>query len=78
MPQINPPIVTQTSLVTFNILDATDYPIDRRVFARVQVITDANQANVVDLTLWDGDAYDAIGDWTQADAETRVLELLKS
>jgi len=28
------------------------------------------------LTLWEGAAYDAAGDYTQAQAEARVLELL--
>lgn len=28
------------------------------------------------LILWQGDAYDAIGDWTQEQAEARVTELL--
>jgi len=28
------------------------------------------------LTLWSGEEYDSIGDWTQAQAENRVLELL--
>ena len=28
------------------------------------------------LVLWSGEAYDAIGDWTQAQAEARILELL--
>lgn len=28
------------------------------------------------LTLWEGDAYDAAGDYTQAQAEARILELL--
>lgn len=30
------------------------------------------------LTLWSNEEYDAIGDWTQAQAESRVLELLGS
>ena len=30
------------------------------------------------LVLWSGTAYDAAGDYTQADLETRVLELLGS
>jgi hypothetical protein len=29
-----------------------------------------------DLILWDGDGYDAAGDWTQSQAESRILELL--
>ena len=28
------------------------------------------------LMLWHGAAYDTIGDWTQAQAEARILELL--
>lgn len=30
------------------------------------------------LTLWEGDAYDAAGDYTQAQAEARILEVLGS
>lgn len=28
------------------------------------------------LTIWEGDAYDAAGDYTQAQAEARILEVL--
>lgn len=27
------------------------------------------------ITLWEGAAYDAIGDWTNADAENRIIEI---
>ncbi len=30
------------------------------------------------VTLWEGDAYDAAGDYTQAQAEARLLEVLGS
>lgn len=29
-----------------------------------------------DLTLWEGDAYDTVGDWTQGQAEDRIIEIL--
>lgn len=29
------------------------------------------------LTLWAGDQYDAIGQWTDADAQARILEILE-
>jgi len=28
------------------------------------------------ITLWDGEAYQNIGDWTQAQANARILELI--
>lgn len=28
------------------------------------------------VVLWEGDEYDSIGDWTQAQAEARILEIL--
>lgn len=30
----------------------------------------------IPLTVWSGDAYDAAGDYTQAQAEARILEVL--
>ena len=30
------------------------------------------------LVLWQGDAYDAVGNWTQEQAEARITELLGS
>jgi len=32
--------------------------------------------NSMNLTLWSGAAYDAIGDWTEAQADAQVLALL--
>jgi ABC-type uncharacterized transport system permease subunit len=29
------------------------------------------------FTLWTGDQYDAIGQWTDADAQARILEILE-
>lgn len=33
-------------------------------------------SNRVSITLWSGDEYDAIGDYTQAQVEARVLEVV--
>jgi hypothetical protein len=30
------------------------------------------------ITLWEGDAYDAIGDWTNADVEARLKEIYQA
>lgn len=46
-----------------------DRPTHRFVIARVH-------SALKPIVLWQGAAYDAIGDWTQAQAEARILELL--
>jgi hypothetical protein len=49
------------------------------------VIQDYNERRLVravlgphcrDVILWQDDAYDAVGDWTQSQAELRILEIL--
>ena len=37
---------------------------------------DAYTRQIGKITLWEGEAYDAIGDWTTQDAENRIKELL--
>ena len=50
----------------------------------IQEITDNPERKIVraftrelgQLVLWEGDAYDAIGQWTDADVITRINEML--
>jgi len=50
----------------------------------IEEVTDNAERKVVraftrelgQLVLWEGEAYDAIGQWTDADVQARVLELL--
>jgi hypothetical protein len=58
----------------------------KRTFEEVTIeeVTDNAERKVVraftrelgQLVLWEGEAYDAIGQWTDADVQARVLELL--
>jgi hypothetical protein len=48
-----------------------DRPTHKFVIARIHAALDP-------FVLWQGAAYDTIGDWTQAQAETRILELLNA
>lgn len=43
-----------------------------------KVVTMASPGMVKSLTLWQGAAYDAIGEWTNADAEARIQALADS
>lgn len=57
--------------ITLSSLDITimDSPARRSCVARIMPFPEP-------LTLWQGEAYDAAGDYTQAQVEARVLELL--
>ena len=61
------PAITETfdSIVVNQI---TDFPDQKLVIANINSIN-------FNVTLWEGDAYDAIGEWTNADVERRLTEL---
>lgn len=56
---------------TFTELPVTTIDINSR--KRVQVLL---RPFMRELVIWSGDEYDAVGDYTQAQVESRVLELL--
>lgn len=77
---ITPPSFTRTDgtvrtfqPLTLNSLDITiiDSPVRRTVSVAIRPCP-------LPLVVWQGDAYDAAGDYTQAQLEARVLELLGS
>lgn len=57
---------------TITILNQIDNPVDKTVTAFIKI----NETYQIHKTLWEGDAYDAIGDWKQLDANNRIIELL--
>jgi hypothetical protein len=71
---INPPITRETEIAAFEIESQTDSPIAKTVTARVSV----ENVGPVSFVLWSGAAYDSIGNWTQEQADARVLELIES
>ena len=52
---------------SLNIMSITDLPDRKTVYA---ITTDR-----INITLWEGEAYDAIGQWTDADVINRIQEL---
>jgi hypothetical protein len=52
---------------SLNIMSITDLPDRKTVYA---ITTDR-----INITLWEGAAYDAIGQWTDADVINRIQEL---
>lgn len=57
-----------------------DSPKDKTVVAQVYPLDEITeqplQGQVRFLTLWSGDEYDAIGNWTQQQANDKIIELL--
>ena len=65
------PEITTYDLILAGIY--VDHFIDSPNFKTV----DAYTRQIGKITLWEGEAYDAIGDWTTQDAENRIKEILK-
>lgn len=59
-----------------------DSPKDKTVIAQVYPLDEITeqpiQGQVRFLTLWSGDEYDAIGNWTQQQANDKIIEILVS
>jgi hypothetical protein len=55
------------------VFSITDESAAKRVSAVVSIESEGTRT----LTLWEGDAYDEVGQWTDADAAARVLELIE-
>lgn len=52
---------------------------DRICKAKFNLIADDEQKyDYPELTLWEGDAYDLAGQWTDSDVDNRILELLNN
>jgi hypothetical protein len=60
---------TKKSLTTVTLIGWIDQPAQKVVVARVQELPNP-------VTLWSGAAYDAIGDWTEAQAEAQLKTVL--
>jgi len=61
--EINPSFqVTEIQIEHF-----IDSPSDKKVIAIV--------SSIGEVVLWEGEAYDAIGDWTTQDVEDRIKEI---
>lgn len=81
-------IITPTNVTVIQAVETTkfqldfinDSPKDKTVIAQVYpldtVTEQVIQGQVRFLTLWEGIDYENIGNWTQQQAETRIIELL--
>jgi len=83
-------IITPTNVTVIQAVETTkfqldfisDNPKEKTVIAQVYPLDAVSeqvlQGQVRFLTLWSGSEYDAIGNWTQQQAETRIIEILVS
>jgi hypothetical protein len=63
-------IISPEKVTTINSIQVTnvlDDPINKKVFASTK--------EVGNLLLWEGDSYDAIGQWTDTDVANKILEM---
>lgn len=69
---ITPKISKTTVADSYELGHITDSSVGRTVSAQV-----STAFGLIDLVLWQGEEYDDIGDWTQDDAEARIMEKLQ-
>jgi hypothetical protein len=68
----NPKVVREIPAYTLTI---SDINVEYFVDSPSEKIVEAYLENLGMIILWQGEAYDAIGDWTNADVEARIKEL---
>lgn len=69
---IKPAVAEITAQISeLTLIQISDLPSERKVVALIEF----NNTQKV-FTLWEDDAYDAIGDWTQEQANNKIIELL--
>ena len=78
---MNIKIITQPeiSIIVNNYTNAiiTDNPIDKIITAKFNLIAENKQEyDYPQLTLWQNEEYDTIGNWTNEDVNKRIEELL--
>ena len=65
------PITREQTAAYYELGPVIDDRTNKRVTASVTTVFEN-----LSLVLWEGDAYDAAGQWTDADAEARIAALL--
>ena len=74
-------IVTQPEIkinvVGFEVTSVLDNPINKTVTANVNLITDTGEKyDRSGVIVWQGEAYDLAGQWTDSQLEERIAEVL--
>lgn len=74
-------IVTQPEIkinvVGFEVTSVVDNPIAKTVTANVNLITDTGgKHDKSGVVVWQGEAYDAAGQWTDTDLHNKLVEIL--
>jgi hypothetical protein len=68
------PLQVTKSVSGFDILRIFDSPVEKTVDALVQ-FSDGTQKS---LRVWNSDVYDSLGDWTEAQLETKLVLIISS
>lgn len=74
--QLPNPVITQPQVTadSYQITDVTDNPVQKTVVARVVV----GPGGINFFTVWSGDSYDAIGQWTDTELVAAVTPLVEA
>lgn len=68
----------RVNIIAFELSSATDNPIDKTVISNVNLIADDGQRyDRSGIIVWQGDAYDNAGQWTDTDLKNAIKVILE-
>jgi len=74
--QLPSPIIVQQQITasSYKITDVTDNPVQKTVVARAVI----GENGINFYTIWSGESYDLVGQWTDEQLETEVTKIVMS
>lgn len=65
----------EESTTSVEVICYTDNPVAKQVIATISL---NQQGRSIAITLWEGQSYDSIGQWTDAQAQAKIKQILES
>lgn len=67
------------NIIGFEVVSTTDNPVSKTVVSNINLIAvDSQRYDRSGIIVWQGNAYDSIGQWTDSDLRAKISEILNN